>query len=308
MFNKIIESSKFVIENAKYVKINYDEIKKFAKNIQEVNIQNWLFNLPLNLLDENIDTIIEFLLYFEAIDFSFWGNPKWEIQTEKGKQDGSIALMYAMLKYIKENKNFDNITKEKFGKYLKGNIEIPLFEERYNILKNINNVVKEKMNGGFYKAIYNLETDEELFDFIINNFKDFEDIRNYKGKTIYFYKLAQLLTSDILHMREKKENIKVDYSHIVGCSDYKISQGLRALNLVSYNEELANLVDNKIELKQNSEYEVEIRATVIYVINKIKELLDNRINAIDLNDYIWLMSKNKDLPKKPYHLTRNTNY
>lgn len=308
MFNKIIESSKFVIENAKYVKINYDEIKKFAKNIQEVNIQNWLFNLPLNLLDENIDTIIEFLLYFEAIDFSFWGNPKWEIQTEKGKQDGSIALMYAMLKYIKENKNFDNITKEKFGEYLKGNIEIPLFKERYNILKNINNVVKEKMNGSFYKAIYNLKTDEELFDFIINNFKDFEDIRTYNGKTIYFYKLAQLLTSDILHMREKKENIKVDYSHLVGCSDYKIPQGLRALNLVSYNEELANLVDNKIELKQNSEYEVEIRATVIYVINKIKELLDNRINAIDLNDYIWLMSKNKDLPKKPYHLTRNTNY
>lgn len=164
------------------------------------------------------------------------------------------------------------------------------------------------MNGSFYKAIYNLKTDEELFDFIINNFKDFEDTRTYKGKTIYFYKLAQLLTSDILHMREKKEDIKVDYSHLVGCSDYKIPQGLRALNLVSYNEELANLVDNKIEIKQNSEYEVEIRATVIYVINKIKELLDNKINAIDLNDYIWLMSKNKDLPKKPYHLTRNTNY
>ena len=308
MFNKIIKSNEFVIENEKYIKINNDEIKKIAENVKQVNIQNWLFNVPFNLLDESIDTIIEFLLYFEAIDFSFWGNPKWEIQTEKGKQDGSIALMYAMLKYIKENKNFDNITKEKFGEYLKGNIEIPLFKERYNILKNINNVVKEKMNGSFYKAIYNLKTDEELFDFIINNFKAFEDTRTYKGKTIYFYKLAQLLTSDILHMREKKEDIKVDYSHLVGCSDYKIPQGLRALNLVSYNEELANLVDNKIEIKQNSEYEVEIRATVIYVINKIKELLDNKINAIDLNDYIWLMSKNKDLPKKPYHLTRNTNY
>ena len=308
MFNKIIKSNEFVIENAKYIKINNDAIKKFAENIKQVNIQNWLFNLPFNLLDENIDTIIEFLLYFEAIDFSFWGNPKWEIQTEKGKQDGSMALLYAMLKYIKENKNFDNITKEKFGEYLKGNIEIPLFEERYNILKKINNVVKEKMNGSFYKAIYNLKTDEELFDFIINNFKDFEDIRTYNGKTIYFYKLAQLLTSDILHMREKKENIKVDYSHLVGCSDYKIPQVLRALNLVSYNEELANLVDNKIEIKPNSEYEVEIRATVVYVINKIRELLGNKINAIDLNDYIWLMSKNKDLPKKPYHLTRNTNY
>lgn len=96
MFNKIIESNEFVIENAKYVKVNTDEIKKFVENIKQVNIQNWLFNVPFNLLDENIGTIIEFLLYFEAIDFSFWGNPKWEIQTEKGKLDGSIALMQCL--------------------------------------------------------------------------------------------------------------------------------------------------------------------------------------------------------------------
>ena len=32
------------------------------------------------------------------------------------------------------------------------------------------------------------------------------------------------VTSDILHIREKKEKIKVDCSHLVGCSDYKIPQ------------------------------------------------------------------------------------
>ena len=65
---------------------------------------------------------------------------------------------------------------------------------------------------------------------------------------------------------------------------------------------------NKIEIKENSKYEVEIRATVIYVIDEIKRLLNNKVNAIELNDYIWLMSKNKELPKRPYHLTRTTNY
>lgn len=308
MLSKIIESNKYVIENAKYIQINKDEIKKFANGIQEVNIKNWLYNSPYNLLDENVETIITFLLYFEAIDFSFWGSPKWQIETSNGKEDGSMALMYAMLRYIRENKTFDNLTKEKFKKYLQGNIDIPLLEERYQIIKNINKVVNEKMDGDFYNAIYNLTNDEELFKFIIDNFEDFKDIRTYEGKTIYFYKLAQLLTSDILHIREKKENIKVDYSHLVGCSDYKIPQGLRALNLVKYNEELANIVDNKIEIKENSKYEVEIRATVIYVIDEIKRLLNNKVNAIELNDYIWLMSKNKELPKRPYHLTRTTNY
>ena len=308
MFNEIIESNKYVIENAKYIQINKDEIKKFANGIQEVNIKNWLYNSPYNLLDENVETIITFLLYFEAIDFSFWGSPKWQIETSNGKEDGSMALMYAMLRYIRENKTFDNLTKEKFKKYLQGNIDIPLLEERYQIIKNINKVVNEKMDGNFYNAVCKLTSDEELFSFIIDNFEDFKDVRTYQGKIIYFYKLAQLLTSDILHIREKKENIKVDYAHLVGCSDYKIPQGLRALNLVKYNKELADIVDNKIEIKENSTYEVEIRATVIYVIDEIKKLLNNKINAIELNDYIWLMSKNKELPKRPYHLTRTTNY
>ena len=61
------------------------------------------------------------------------------------------------------------------------------------------------MNGNFYKSIYKLTTDEDLFDFIITNFENFKDERTYKGKTIYFYKLAQLLTSDILHIRERKK-------------------------------------------------------------------------------------------------------
>ena len=39
MFNKIIESNKYVIENAKYIQINKEEIKKFANGIQEVNIK-----------------------------------------------------------------------------------------------------------------------------------------------------------------------------------------------------------------------------------------------------------------------------
>lgn len=308
MLSRIIESNKYVIENAKFIQINKKEIEKFANQIKDVNIQNWLYNSPYKLLDENIETIITFLLYFEAIDFSFWGNPKWHIETINGVEDGSMALMYAMLRYMRENKSFNNLTKEKFKEYLQGNIDIPLFEARYQIIKNINKVVNEKMDGNFYNAICKLTSDEELFSFILDNFEDFKDVRTYQGKIIYFYKLAQLLTSDILHIREKKENIKVDYSHLVGCSDYKIPQGLRALNLVKYNKELAGIVDNKVEIKENSAYEVEIRATVIYVIDEIKKLLNNKVNAIELNDYIWLMSKNKELPKKTYHLTRTTNY
>lgn len=307
IFEEIVITNKFVIQNAKYVSIKDENIKEFATKIDKIKVNNWLETSSYDLLNENIEDIINFLLYFEAIDFSFWGDPKWSIETNEGIKDGSIALMYAMLGYFRKNKNFINMNKEEFRELLKGNIEIPLFEERWKIIKYVNNVISKEMDGNFYRKIYNLKTDIELINFIISNFKNFKDERIYRKRKIYFYKLAQLLTSDILHMREKKEKIKVDYTNLIGCSDYKIPQVLRALNLIEYNLELANLVDNKIEIKENSEYEVEIRASVIYVINQIKQLTNN-INSIDINDYIWLMGRDKKLIKKPYHLTRSTNY
>ncbi len=38
---------------------------------------------------------------------------------------------------------------------------------------------------------------------------------------IKFQKLAQLLTSDILHVIEIKERKEVDYSNLLDCADYK---------------------------------------------------------------------------------------
>ena len=310
MLEKVIESCKYVSNNSKYVKINEKSLNEFVSSIKQMQLVHWLSSSPYGLLEMPIDKIINFLLVYESINFSFWGNPKWTIDVENKKEDGSMALLYAILKYVKANDttDFSNITKEEFSAMLKGNVEIPLFEERYNIIKSVSKIVNEKMNGNFYNFIKNINNDNELFNTIINYFPIFKDERTYQGQRIYFYKLAQLLTSDILHIREIKENIKVDYSHLVGCADYKIPQVMRGLGILEYNKELASLVDNKEEIKENSEYEVEIRANMIVVIDMVKEKLNNEFCAIDINDYIWGQARNKNIKLKPYHLTRNTNY
>lgn len=190
---------------------------------------------------------------------------------------------------------------------LKGNIEIPLLEDRYKTLVEISNIVNTKMNGDFYQYIYNIKNDIELFDVIINNFPSFKDERKYNGEIIYFYKLAQLLTSDILHLRENIENVKVDYSHIIGCADYKIPQTMRSLQILEYDDELSEIIDNKKEMQCCSNYETEIRASMLVVINYIKSKIPS-INSIDINDYFFIAAKKVKQISKPYHLCRNTNY
>ena len=150
------------------------------------------------------------------------------------------------------------------------------------------------MNGNFYKFIKDINSDTELFNTIINNFKSFKDEREYNGKVIYFYKLAQLLTSDILHIREKLENISVDYSNLIGCADYKIPQTLRALGIIEYNKELSAIVDQRNELEISSKYEVEIRASQIVVIDYISNILINA-NPIDINDFLFSYSKKSEI-------------
>ncbi len=99
----------------------------------------------------------------------------------------------------------------------------------------------------------------------------FDDVSTFDKKDILFYKRAQLLTSDILHVREIKEQANVDYSHLIGCADYKIPQVMRCYGMLEFSDSLAEKVDNKIELVENSLEEIEIRANTLKVIDYIYE-------------------------------------
>ncbi len=309
VLNKIHESCAYVMNNSEYVKINYDKLNDFISNMEIKESKYWLNGNPYNMFDLGIEKIVNMLLVFEAIDFSFWGSPKWTIDVDGDKKDGSDALLYLMINYVKNNNStdFSKIPFDEFNKIFLGNVEIPLLQERYNNARNVSIIVNEKMNGNFYEVIKDITVDEDLFNFIISNFDCFIDEREYDGHKIYFYKLAQLLTSDILHLRETLENIHVDFSNLVGCADYKIPQTLRALGITEYSDSLSQIVDAKEEISLSSKYEVEIRASQIVVIDYIKSKM-KKVDSIDINDYLFLYSKNVKNIVKPYHLCRNVNY
>ena len=98
---------------------------------------------------------------------------------------------------------------------------------------------------------------------------------------VYFYKRAQLLTSDILHVREKLENVEVDYSNLAGCADYKIPQVMRCYGILEFNDELANLVDNKIEIEKDSkEYILKIYKYNKPELDQIFDILMNNFSKL----------------------------
>ena len=307
LLDKIKESTKYVSDNSKYVKINYEKLDEIIEAGEFGNIRYWLDTNPFGILEMNYRDIINFLLVYHTIgDFCFWGDPKWEIETENGNLDGSYAIMYILINRYNENKDM-NMSYEEFSGLLKGNVEIPLLKERYNCLLEMNNYL-DGIGKDFYDEIKEKNEDIELLEYIVNTFNYFYDESIYNGTKIYFYKRAQLLVSDILHVRKLVEMVDVDYSNLVGCADYKIPQVMYSLGILEYDYELEFKLARKDEIVENSDYEVEIRANGLVVIDYIYEKLNSNICRMDINDYIWLLGQDKSKMTKNYHRTRTIHY
>lgn len=314
MLKKVLESCQYVVDNSTHVKINYDKAESLIEELLEFDNVHYLTKVPYPIYDMPVEDIINFLLIYDAIDYSFWGDPKWTIDVDGQKLDGGIALLHCIYNLFKGRDSKEVITElasmtlEEFKELFKGNIEIPLLEERYKTINSIAKIVIEYMDGSFYGFIKDMQEDEEIFNIIIEFFMSFHDVRMYNHKIIHFYKLAQLLVSDILHVRAIKEGSNVDYTNLTGCADYKIPQVLESLGILEYDQELSSLLQDKVEIKENSNYEIEIRASMIVVINYIYERIDKKIPRIDINDFIWSKGQDKSKTYKPYHLTRTTSY
>ncbi len=307
LLNKVEKSTKYVSDNSKHVKINYDRIDEIIKSGEFDNTSYWLDSNPFGLLDMGVRDVVNFLLIYHTVgDYSFWGESKWEIDTSDGKLDGSYAIMYLLIERFKTKKDF-NMSYEEFNDLLKGNVEIPLLKERYDCLVKMNEYL-DSIVKDFYDEIKNTNDDIVLLDYIVNNLDYFDDECDYGNERIFFYKRAQLITSDILHARKILEGIEVDYSHLRGCADYKIPQVMRCLDMLEFDEELSKLVDNKVEIEYGSEMEVEIRANNLVVIDYIYKKLDGKVSRMDINDYIWLLGQDKSKMVKPYHRTRTIYY
>lgn len=317
--NSILETTKFVVDNAKDVKINKTKIKEFCKRFGESHINHWLNESPFNISKLSDKDKINFLLIFDAISFSYWGEPKWTIEYKGEKFDGAWGMIASLGKAIENNipifdmKYLSNISEEDFEKIVKGNIKIPLFEERLKILREISQVLIKEFKGDFTEVIKKAEGDiNKLLELIINLFPSFNDSTIYDGEKIYFYKRAQLLISDINQIFKGEKYGKFDnINELTACADYKLPKVLRELKILKYSKRLSEKIDNKIEILKDSKEEIEIRACTIWANEFIKDELRKsipQINTIHINDHLWLLGQLKSPMDKPYHRTRTISY
>ncbi len=315
--DQILDSIKYVIQKADYIKINYDKLSKFVKNFKSVNKFSWVFETPFKIHNLSDNEKLMLMVIFNSISFSYWGDPYWNVNYKGNHTRGSWSLIASIFRAIDEGKDILNpsflleLSKDELAQILRGNTEIPLLEERQRILNEVGKVLIEKFEGDFTNVLKQSQGNaKKLFQIILDNFAYFEDYAEYKGRKVFFYKRAQALVESVYAIFEGKNygNLK-GIDSFTALADYIIPNFFRELGIMEYSKELANKIDNKILLKKGSPEEVEIRATTIWVTELIRKELESRgikLNAFEVNDYLWIFGR--EGVSKPFHRTRTTCY
>lgn len=317
--NQVLATTQQVLDQAKLVHINQEKVKELAQNFQHGGTQHWMSVAPFNFSSLSVSEQLHYIFLYNALSFSYWGEPKWTIEHEGKLWDGAWGMIIALGRGIQEGvplldfKSTSSITHQDFAQVLRGDIQIPLFEERYTILQQVGQVITEKFEGKVSQLVKQAEGDAlKLLDLIVGHFPSFHDTSTYNGMEICFYKRVQLLTADISQFFTGTEFGDLNQmGELTACADYKLPQILRKQGVLEYADELAQRIDQKVEISHGSPEEVEIRAYTIWAVELITREVRKtapHIIPIEVSDHLWLATQQKYPDDKPYHRTRTTTY
>lgn len=318
----VLNSTKIIVENSKFVHINEQAISDFTKGVTGNEFEDSEFGpetiLPKTATEEQQ---IALAFVYNSINFCYWGEPKWTVEIKGNFYDGSSGMLRAIKNAIENGFNLlnpkylESLSENDLEKILKGNIKIPLFQERLNLLRELGKNLLEKYNGAFKNVVEKANGDAvKIVELLAQDFpKVFNDVADYHGQEVKFYKRAQLVPAHLSDLsRFGLISIPLSsYDELTAFADYKVPQLLRKFRILEYSIKLANKIDNKVEIPSGSDEEIEIRANTIWAIELATKILRKKFpqaNAAKVDGIFWFKGQVKSPDDRPYHRTKTIWY
>jgi hypothetical protein len=315
----VLESTRYVIENSRFVKINRNRIKQLAEILRQRKMRSIRWNYEYHFFD-NGEKTCEYLFVLDSLNFCFWNKDeveKWK--TENGRLSGYFALAYALKKAAESGKpklEADSILKlsyRDFTRIFAGTGKLLLLKRRFEILKENYTILEKKYRGSFVGLIDKCDGDAiKLASLLVKEFPSFRDEAYYNIRKIGLYKRAQILAGDFYCcFGNKKWGRLKNLEKLTAFPDYKIPQILRGFGILEYGKKLAKKVDNRRLLKAGGREEVEIRSATVWAVEFLKHELKKLgmdLKSIEIDWHLWNWAKTIDAELKPYHLTETIFY
>jgi hypothetical protein len=311
----ILKSIAPVVKQAQHVKINQEGLANFCSEFKDTSTS---FKAPFTSFPLNPQDKVQLDLAYNAVNFCYWGNPKWTISYQGNEVGGAYGMKAAFNRALKEgfpildSSYLETISEEEFAQITRGNITVPLFKERVQFLRQLGSILNRAYDGKATKVIEAGKGDAiELLGEMARSFPCYYDGSMYGGEEVLFFKRAQLFIDNVHKLQIKQGKGLSSIERLTALADYKVPQILRDKGVLEYSPELSHRINNYQVIPAGSMEEVEIRAFTLDAIEQMVQRLKLKLpslTAIDLDKFLYLESKKPSLQDKPYHRTLTTAY
>ena len=311
--NPVVQSLLPVIGASRHVRTHPDAIRDVASWMayEEFTLPGEMFLFPLG---DDPDHVIDVLQLSNSLDFAFTDfSTSVKFQTEyRGETWSDSDAMNACINRALEagvpmtdGAWQAGCTRDDLAAIFTGNIEMPMLDERVEMLHEIGGVLVDRFDGRWStwaasceRALY--ADGNGMLERIQADFPRYRDVSVYDGTEVRILKLAQLgLWGLHATWRTTGGEGFPDLDRMSAFADYIVPVGLRLMGLTSYSDELEARINRGDNLPRDSEEEIEIRAHTIYA----TALLTDACNALRPADMQLVIPQIDYRFWKPFHTT-----
>lgn len=321
----VTESLRPVIEHSRDVHTHYDKIVEIAKWMAYEELPMPNLAVPYGL-EKTPDVAMDFIMVCNTIDTAFTDfKTHVKFQTDyAGEHLSDSEAMFACIKRAMDNgtpildgKFLARITRADMQKIFSGNIEMPMLNEKTALFQQVGAVLAAKYKGRYYNFIQSCsprlyDHGNGLVERLAAEFPRYNDVSQYDGHEIKFYKLTQLGYWQIYSGLSLSGGFHLeDPQKMTAFADYIVPVALRLMGMTSYSPELEHHINTYQLIPRDSRQEIEIRAHCLYAtalltdeINKIRPP-EHQIIIPQIDARLWTHYHTTDWP---HHLTETIMY
>jgi hypothetical protein len=314
----VLETTRRVVDRARSVRIDQGAVERLADRLAARPLEAPAWRVWPHWWSD-ADEAATYVLVLDALNFSFWGEPRWRVQYGGQRLDGYWALAASLRRAIEAgipilDAGFlatidDDAVRDLFA----GEGEIPLLSARAANLREAGRGLTD-VGGSFATLVRTAGgSGEALVGEVVRRFPSFDDTATYDGEPVHFFKRAQILVSDLYGMYEGRGlGAFGDLDRLTAFADYKIPQVLHESGILAYTPELAAVVNSQQQIPPGEPREVEIRAATIWGCEHLRQALAARrgegsLRAFEVDWLLWSDAQGREIAR-PYHRTRTIFY
>jgi len=315
--SKVLSSVLKVIPRLSFLEIDEEKINEVAQQLAHEDF------LTSYQGDKEIEPreYMRKILFINTLNFAFT-DFSTSVKYQYKQLSDTDAMVYQIDEAIQkgvpllQGHYIRDINIDEFRKLFTGNIEMPMLEEKVEILNEVGDTLVSKYDGDWInfieagpKKLY--ANGEGLVERLITDFQRFDDFSIYENEKIYFLKLAQLAFWGIHRELSSTYFYIEDMENMTAFADYIIPVALQTFGITKYTPKLEKKITDGVLLERDSKEEIEIRAATIYATAKMTESINKLKNTKEkiiipqLDFKLWTEFHAENAP---HHLTKTIMY